>query len=564
MTMAIFILERTGSTPEWFARQILGRSWILVVFGLVLAYFISLVIRIAREIRACRQWIDKAIPSSHSRVVSQLQLFLRHSEEWRGSDILLPLSDYSDRIDSIIEGLADRLHNSVNLFLIVGLAGTFLGMAEFAREAPALQMSNDPKAVLDALRSALGISFPIGFLGLLLTVIGHPISNYWEARLQNAARHAVNATLAKRAPLRARVESTLIDAIRALPQAITSALEANQSVLREQLRPLSDIPAAIRDSNQEMVAPLKQLYTESRKEWKDVSQRLEDHTKRIAESIGKLETPVQMLTAKIGDLGAFLTSTQTVIDHMLSETGKVSDSVLHVKVGLDQTAKSLRDAGTELQNLPKLILENLQGVRAGAIEAIRLYFENLGRDYVDFVRNIAVASSGDIAEATKSASSKISEAAVGLLVAAEVMAPQLKQAIQDGAEHLKQHLQDFTAAFNEKFPAALLELKNTLGSAAEQIESTRSLLQGLTSAGASADKHVSGWKAVEDSLHSTEAALQANCNYLERMTISIQAAADVYSASSRHLAGGGGSNRSRSRPRTRWWRRFWPGASNGA
>src|SRR5438874_5312272 len=174
---------------EWFADQLLVRPFVLVVFGLVSLYLLYFIVHAVREIRACRNWIDHGETSAKSQIVGELRLFLDESERWRTQGVAVPMTDYSDRIDSFIEGLSDHLHNAVNLFLIVGLAGTFFGMAEFARRAANPQQLSDPKEVLGALQTALGHSFPIGFLGLCLTILGHPLASYFESRLREAAKN---------------------------------------------------------------------------------------------------------------------------------------------------------------------------------------------------------------------------------------------------------------------------------------------------------------------------------------------------------------------------------------
>jgi hypothetical protein len=127
----------------------------------------------------------------------------------------------------MIEGYADNLHSAVNLFLIVGLAGTFLGMAEFARQAPDLQINSDPRKVLDALRIALGHSFPIGFLGLCLTVIGHPFAALFEWKLRYAAKDAINHALRIRtAELKKTSSDPLLEEVRKLPESLGLLVEA--------------------------------------------------------------------------------------------------------------------------------------------------------------------------------------------------------------------------------------------------------------------------------------------------------------------------------------------------
>src|ERR1700674_3788403 len=172
----MFVAEDGSSSLaliRWFIEQILTRWIVVAVFFVpVFCNFLFSIFRLRREIRACTRWSGSAESAEKSRlafflpilnhllllasrvkgyvlirkrhsesagavgksdIVRELEVFLEEADRWRVQGVVLPLSDYSDRIDSLIEGLVDRLHNAVNLFLVAGLAGTFFGMAEFAR-----------------------------------------------------------------------------------------------------------------------------------------------------------------------------------------------------------------------------------------------------------------------------------------------------------------------------------------------------------------------------------------------------------------------------------------------
>src|SRR5215469_3176883 len=195
MLAALLSSSESSGLVTWFAEQLLARPVVLVVFCLVGVFVIYQGLRLVNETRACEGWISDSNHENTGQAVQQLRLFLEESERWRHQGVAVAMTDYSDRIDSFIEGLTDQLHNGVNLFLIVGLAGTFFGMAEFARQAPSISASADPKDVLEALKNALGHSFPVGFVGLCLTIAAHPVAAWLEARLRRATKDAVNQAL---------------------------------------------------------------------------------------------------------------------------------------------------------------------------------------------------------------------------------------------------------------------------------------------------------------------------------------------------------------------------------
>lgn len=338
-------------------------------------------------------------------------------------------------------------------FLIVGLAGTFFGMAEFARRAPDLQQLSDPKEVLGALQTALGHSFPIGFLGLCLTILGHPVASYYESRLREAAKNVVNHALRFRtAALRQDSSDALLEAVRKLPDALGAVVAASQKNLIEQLHPLLDIPEAIQKANEQAIAPLRELYAESRKEWKETVTKLSQHTKKMADSIEKLEEPIVTLTAKIGEIGGLVTATQQAISQVLAAAEKTALTFQQLQINVDGTVKTLQLASEELRRVPESVRTDLSNLHETLLRSIGAYYETLGSTYVEGVRGVASAAVGEITSAASAAGGRLSETATSLRIAADAITPELHNAIRMGADSLRRHLDEFNVAFGQHFP----------------------------------------------------------------------------------------------------------------
>jgi type I site-specific restriction endonuclease len=468
------------------------------------------------------------------------------------------MTDYSDRIDSFIEGLADWLHNVVNLFLVVGLAGTFFGMAEFARQTPGLLQAADPRSVLDALRTALGHSFPVGFLGLCLTIAGHPFASYYEGRLREAAKNAVNQALKLRtAALQQSSWDTLTEAVRKLPEQLAREISVTHKDFIDKLQPLLQLPQALQQSNQESLAPLRALFTESQKEWKQTVTKLDLQSKRVADAIGKIEQPILGLTAKINDIGELIFSTQSIVGRVLGDMEKVSGLTEELRLQVDGTAKSVKSAAEQLNMVPAGVRADLTTLHEVLRTSIRAYYETLGREYVTSVTDYAVAAAGEITTGAKMASTELTAAANSLRVSADAMTPELRRAIEMGAAQLRGHLTDFNAAFGQHFPKAISDLQTILGTSSQELELAKSIMEAMTTSGNLTAEHAQEWKKVEASLRDLGTAVNGNRDQMEHSAASIKASAEAHKRASETL--GETVNvlkrlrASDGAVRTRWW-----------
>jgi uncharacterized phage infection (PIP) family protein YhgE len=531
MSRVISSLSASGGLVSWFAEQLLARPIVLVIFGLVLLYVLYQVTRVRRETLACKAWIDSKDVPETAQTVQQIRLFLSESERWRYQGIAVPMTDYSDRIDSLIEGLADHLHNGVNLFLIVGLAGTFFGMAEFARQAPAISTTSDPKDVLEALRVALGHSFPVGFLGLCLTIIAHPIAGYYEAQLREAAKDAVNRALRLRtATLKQQGTDAVAEELRQMPEKLAVAFKSIENALLNQLQPLVTIPHAIREANEAAIGPLREMFSESRKEWNETVTKLSKHSGRTAEAIQRLETPIIALTTKIGDVTDLVKANEDAVNRINKQSEQVAALLALVQSRILSLVNSLATATQDMTKLPAAVREQLQAASDLITSSIRSYYEGLGQEYVSSMRDLAAASATEITAASGTAARSIEGAAESLRISADAVTPELRNAIQQGADHLRGHLQTFNEAFGKEFPRAVEKLEKTLTSATGLIACARDVLDSMSSSATSAAEHVKSWREVEAQLSSIESSLRADVAQLAGLGERVESSAKLHAS----------------------------------
>jgi ABC-type transporter Mla subunit MlaD len=516
--MLALIASNYGSRAlvGWFAEQLLARPLVLVIFFLVGIYVVYQGFLVWRETQACREWIDKKGNRNGSQTIQQLQLYLDESERWRHQGVAVAMTDYSDRIDSLIEGLTDQLHNGVNLFVIVGLAGTFFGMAEFARQAPSLSITADEKEVLEALRNALGHSFPIGFVGLCLTIVAHPIAGWFEGHLRRATKDAVNHALRLRTALLNQDGSGVADELRKLPHVLETAIAKLQNSMLEQLKPLTEIPDSIREGQKELLDPMQRIFADSRKEWTDTVTKLSKQNSRTAAAIERLEEPINSLTSKIGQISDLIGSTEQAVDRINTKSEQVATVLLSVQAQIRVTVEKINEVTADFGAIPSNMREQLRQTGESLIASIRSHYEQIGAEYVTSIRDLAAASSTEISSASRHAATSVESAAESLRISADSMTPTLQEAIRVGADHLRGHLEAFNGAFGEHFPQAVESLSRTLSSASEQIDTARSVLEGMTKSATFSADHARSWEEVTTRLAGLQNAIHIDTVQLQK------------------------------------------------
>jgi hypothetical protein len=187
---------------------------------------------------------------SHSRCGEVLDDFALDSKRMGALGIPIALTDFTDRLDSIVEGDVGRLQDTVNLFLVIGIAGTIFGLFGFVTGGGDIQ---------DQMSKALGRALPVTFFGMAWYVLGYILSSRPEQVLRN------NVASATQKALKNRAEHTV-----SVPNAIAEALkpiQGLQSTLSEVLQPIV-------------------------KEW---GKRLEDTYKLVAHQMAAMEGAVQSI-----------------------------------------------------------------------------------------------------------------------------------------------------------------------------------------------------------------------------------------------------------------------------
>ncbi len=200
-----------------------GRGLVFALAHVALSvYYVYLFRRIRVEARSLKDWKPAGV--SKSQCGQALDDFLLDCDRMAPHGILPPLTDFSDRLDSIVDGMIGRLHDLVNLFLVVGIAGTVYGLFEFVVNSGDLN---------DRLTSALARAMPVVFMGLLWYVLGYLAASPPEQDLRDALAKSTREALTYRRLKAQSVLGAIQEALKPLQQLETTLTHVIEPVIKE-------------------------------------------------------------------------------------------------------------------------------------------------------------------------------------------------------------------------------------------------------------------------------------------------------------------------------------------
>src|SRR5271157_347973 len=208
-----------------------GAPFALVHLALV-AWFLFELGRLVHEAWALHIWQPG---KQHSTICTQtLNVFVRESEELAPQGFLVPLTDFTDRLDSVVDGMVGRVHDLANLFLVVGIAGTVFGLFYFAVQSTGAESAQLGEILAQGLKTA----FPVVFVGLCLYVLAHTLASFPEHFLRKWLAEATDLGLERRRRLarsQAEVLRNALEPIKNLKDVLTGAVEPAINQFRERL-----------------------------------------------------------------------------------------------------------------------------------------------------------------------------------------------------------------------------------------------------------------------------------------------------------------------------------------
>lgn|GEM_PF-6009564 len=334
----------------------------LLAHFLLLGFFLWSFRKVWLEVRELEVWsAERETPPRYTsaRIVSQFVADTgKHGQE--GS--LIPLTDYSDRLDAHIDHTIAALATKANLFLVIGVMGTFFALFQFAFD---VQKGLLPELIGQRLSQGLAAAFPIGFMGLILTMIAHPATDWLEGLFRAAADDAVHKGLEWRSRKLKTVESAVLEAIEPLKNLEATLSRTLQPVIesfREQLKQTHEIMAR-------QVQPLA-----------EVTERLNGTNEKMAAAIGQLTKSVREfgdILDKFGELQEknlkLVTRTRKVIDEFDEQLRALSDALLKAAHRLSALPDEL---GTILE---QELARTIAGIESAWQQSSSRFFEDLSQ-----------------------------------------------------------------------------------------------------------------------------------------------------------------------------------------
>lgn len=260
----------------------------LVVIGLIV--WEMLVIR--REKLSLVKYAESRSHTQYSKSDGHMTALLKQFEEEAirlgKQGLIVPMTDFSDRLDAAAEENLGRLSSHVSMLLTIGIAGTMFGVFEFAFYAgPVLSGAGTEGAQIalgQFLAQSMAKAFPVGFMGLILMFIFQVWTGRIEKGLQSAMSKGTRKALRERS-----------DVVTSQAEIISQASEA----IRTGLEPIKD---------------LRQTLTES------VSPVVESLGKRLDEALELIRTQFEELQKTTELLKGFSEDVGETLGHFRKET----------------------------------------------------------------------------------------------------------------------------------------------------------------------------------------------------------------------------------------------------
>lgn len=331
--------------------------------------------KIRVETKALSDWTPEASSNVHgAETTSVLNNFVEETKKLGPQGFLVPITDFSDRVDSLVDGLVSELHDRINLFLLVGVAGTIFGLFEFgfnaygALTSPTVEDDARIKLLGQYLSLSMSKAFPVGFVGLLLTFIFQIVAAFPERRLRGALSKATREALVKRKEL-------------SVSQASAALMSA--AAIKEALQPLSDLKLTLEATIRPMLMQFADRLDQSLTLVKSQFEAIQTTTTNLKEAVDSVNTGVNAFNEVAGNLKTLLGDVPAV----LGNTIKLQETELATLKNFDEVMGGYMDQVIELNLALNLTLNRLNDFPTDLIRETKPIFDNLATDSITVWRD---------------------------------------------------------------------------------------------------------------------------------------------------------------------------------
>jgi hypothetical protein len=284
-----------------------------------------------------------------------LDQFVEESEKLGPQGFFVPMTDFSDRLDSIVDGMVAELHDRTNLFLLVGIAGTLFGVFEFSFRSYAtitsgtLQPSESVFKLGEFLSGSMAKAFPVGFMGLAFTFFAQIIATFPERKLLTVLAKATSKALQRR---------------RDVSRSQAEIVHQSAIAIKEAMQPLADLKETLTQSVQPVVKEFGNRLDKSLELVRVQFQQLQGTTNSVHHAVESVQEGVASLEKVADSLKVLLHDAPKVLANMsqLQEQQKASlqevDQILRERlIDAQQIHSTLTDAIGIFNALPKSMLD---------------------------------------------------------------------------------------------------------------------------------------------------------------------------------------------------------------
>ncbi|NJL26585.1 MAG: hypothetical protein HC897_01265 [Thermoanaerobaculia bacterium] len=307
-------------------------GWLFAVAHFALLIFILTRFQgIAREASLLESWKPETAGSStpdRVETLKTLDRFVAECRELAPQGFLVPLTDSSDRLDSIVEGKLSDLYNLINMMLIIGIAGSLFGLFEFAHNSPeALKRAGGIGAGLgdfsEMLSASMAKAFPVGFVGLVLMLALQVAAAWPEGRL----RHGVSAAIGR-----------AVDERRRLSRSQANIVQQAVAEISRAMKPLENLEATLKNSINPVVERFGEEMKTSHEYFKRQFEDLSGATGKIEAAVRGVEANVKILEKASNLLGSTLHTAPAVIQ----KTAQIQEKQIRILESFEETMNQAR------------------------------------------------------------------------------------------------------------------------------------------------------------------------------------------------------------------------------
>lgn len=474
-------------------KEFLHLSWSLVLgyvthglfFAIIHVFVAYLVYRswhgkIELETDALELWVPphrRALTTVKAGETTRvLDRFVEESQKLGPQGFFVPMTDYSDRLDSIIDGMVAELHDRTNLFILVGIAGTLFGVFEFAFRSHevALNQALDPglrvQKLGEFLSDSMSKAFPVGFMGLVLTFLSQIVAAIPERRLREALSKAT------REALKCRAEDSISQA---------EIVRESADAIREAMQPISSLESTLTNSLQPVVEKFGESLEQSLKLVRFQFDQLQTATQSIHTAVASVQQGVASLELAAGEMKTLLEGAPKAI-RSLDQLGERQQQFL---TGLDASLQTHIIQSERINSGLNAATEGLLTLPQELIHHTKNALDSIGRESLLTWQSMSIEFSHQLRSDYSAVLTKINTQAAEIRDAVGSLSQRMNEVSIDASNALSSLnklpdsvLKGLEASFGSLSERALETWKNTSDSFGADIHSTYvNYLQTITS-----------------------------------------------------------------------------------